>query len=90
MALRIVIGDVTIGIHGQDFSYIFSVGSGGMESLYKDGKEWLYRSPRPAYWRAVTDNDRGCGFAFRSAVWSAAGRGPDGWRGDCHPAGTGE
>lgn len=74
MAFRIVIGDVTIGIHGQDFSYIFSVGSGGMESLYKDGKEWLYRSPRPAFWRAVTDNDRGCGFAFRSAVWSAADR----------------
>ena len=74
MALRIVIGDVTIGIHGQDFSYIFSVGSGGMESLYKDGKEWLYRTPRPAFWRAVTDNDRGCGFAFRSAVWSAADR----------------
>lgn len=45
-----------------------------MESLYKDGKEWLYRTPRPAFWRAVTDNDRGCGFAFRSAVWSAADR----------------
>lgn len=74
MALRIVIGDVTIGIHGQDFSYIFSVGSGGMESLYKDGKEWLYRSPRPAFWRAATDNDRGNGFVFRSAVWSAADR----------------
>lgn len=74
MALRIVIGDVTIGIHGQDFSYIFSVGSGGMESLYKDGKEWLYRSPRPAFWRATTDNDRGNGFVFRSAVWSAADR----------------
>ena len=44
MALRIVIGDVTIGIQGQDFSYIFSVGCGGMESLYKDGKEWLYLS----------------------------------------------
>lgn len=74
MALRIVIGDVTIGIQGQDFSYIFSVGSGGMESLYKDGKEWLYRSPRPAFWRATTDNDRGNGFVFRSAVWSAADR----------------
>ena len=74
MALRIVIGDVTIGIQGQDFAYIFSVGMGGMESLYKDGKEWLYRAPRPAFWRAVTDNDRGCGFAFRSAVWSAADR----------------
>ena len=74
MAFRIVIGDVTIGIQGQDFSYIFSVGCGGMESLYKDGKEWLYRSPRPAFWRATTDNDRGNGFVFRSAVWSAADR----------------
>lgn len=74
MALRIIIGDVTIGIQGQDFSYIFSIAAGGMESLYKDGKEWLYRSPRPAFWRAVTDNDRGNGFAFRSAVWSGADR----------------
>jgi beta-galactosidase len=47
---------------------------GGMESLYKDGKEWLYRAPRPAFWRAATDNDRGNGFVFRSAVWSAADR----------------
>ena len=74
MAFRIVIGDVTIGIQGQDFAYIFSVGMGGMESLYKDGKEWLYRAPRPAFWRAATDNDRGNGFVFHSAVWSAADR----------------
>lgn len=74
MAFRIVIGDVTIGIQGQDFAYIFSVGMGGMESLYKDEKEWLYRAPRPAFWRAATDNDRGNGFVFRSAVWSAADR----------------
>ena len=74
MAFRIVIGDVTIGIQGLDFAYIFSVGMGGMESLYKDGKEWLYRAPRPAFWRAATDNDRGNGFVFRSAVWSAADR----------------
>ena len=74
MALRIVIGDVTIGIQGQEFAYIFSVGMGGMESLYKEGKEWLYRAPRPAFWRAATDNDKGNGFAFRSAVWSAADR----------------
>ena len=74
MAFRIVIGDVTIGIQGQDFAYIFSVGMGGMESLYKDGKEWLYRAPRPAFWRATTDNDRGNGFVFRSAVWAAADR----------------
>ena len=74
MAFRIVIGDVTIGIQGQDFAYIFSVGMGGMESLYKDGKEWLYRAPRPAFWRAATDNDRGTRLVSRSAVWSAADR----------------
>lgn len=74
MAQRIVIGDVTIGIQGQDYSYIFSTVVGGMESLYKDGKEWLYRSPRPAFWRAQTDNDKGCGFGFKSAIWSAADR----------------
>ena len=86
MAFRIVIGDVTIGIQGQDFAYIFSVGMGGMESLYKDGKEWLYRAPRPAFWRAATDNDRGNGFVFRSAGLVCGGsfcalckgNGPDG------------
>ena len=83
MAFRIVIGDVTIGIQGQDFAYIFSVGMGGMESLYKDGKEWLYRAPRPAFWRAATDNDRGNGFVFRSVCGGSfcalcKGNGPDG------------
>ena len=38
MALRIVIGDVTIGIQGQDFAYIFSVGMGGMESYIRMAK----------------------------------------------------
>jgi len=26
------------------------------------GKEWLWRAPRPAYWRAPTENDAGSGF----------------------------
>lgn len=73
MALNIVIGDVTIGVQGEGFSYIFSTTSiGGMESLHKYGKEWLYRSPRPTFWRATTDNDRGNGFSYRSSVWLAA------------------
>ena len=37
--LRIVFGDVTVGIHGEDFHYIFSKQTGGMESLVKAGKE---------------------------------------------------
>lgn len=72
MALRIITGDVTIGVQGKDFSYIFSAQTGGMESLRREGKEWLYRTPKPAFWRAATDNDKGNGFAFSSAMWMGA------------------
>lgn len=69
---RLVFGDVTLGVHGKDFSYIFSYQTGGLESLVIEGKEWLYRTPRPVYWRALTDNDRGSGFHLRSGMWLAA------------------
>lgn len=72
MALKIIVGDVTIGVQGKDFSYIFSTQTGGMESLYREGKEWLYRTPKPAFWRAATDNDKGNGFAYKSAMWMGA------------------
>ncbi len=75
-ALQLVYGDVTLGVHGsaggKEFHYIFSYAAGGMESLAVEGKEWLYRSPRPTFWRATTDNDRGNGFPLRSGMWLAA------------------
>lgn len=70
--LRLVYGDLTLGVHGDDFDYIFSYQTGGLESLVRHGKEWLYRSPRPTFWRATTDNDRGNGFPYRSGIWLAA------------------
>lgn len=70
--MRIVFGDVTIGLHGGDFSYIFSYQTGGLESLVINGKEWLYRTPKPTFWRALTDNDRGNKFYRESGVWLAA------------------
>lgn len=70
--LRLVFGDVVLGIHGAGFSYLFSYQTGGLESLAINGKEWLYRTPKPAFWRATTDNDRGNGFSFRSAMWMGA------------------
>lgn len=80
--LCIVYGDVTLGIHGNyqvgnkemEFHYIFSYAAGGMVSLVSDGKEWLYRAPGPAFWRAATDNDKGNGFSFTSGMWYAADR----------------
>ena len=50
---------------------MFSYPEGGPVSLVSAGREWLWRAPRPAYWRAPTENDLGNGFAARSAVWSA-------------------
>lgn len=70
--LNIVYGDSALGVHGERFSYIFSYSGGGLESLVIDGKEWLYRAPKPTFWRALTDNDRGNKFHLRSGMWLAA------------------
>ena len=70
--LQVIVGDATIGMRGDGFSYIFSGERAGMESLVQNGKEWLYRAPKPTFWRALTDNDRGCGFALKSGMWIGA------------------
>lgn len=72
LSLRVVYGDYTLGIHGNGFDYIFSYAQGGLESLVKNGYEWLYRCPKPTFWRALTDNDRGSGFHLKSGSWLAA------------------
>lgn len=70
--MRVVFGDVTLGLHGEDFHYIFSYQKGGMESLVRNGMEWLYRVPTPTFWRALTDNDRGSQFHLKSGMWLSA------------------
>ena len=70
--LRVVYGDYTFGVHGKGFDYIFSYAQGGLESIVKDGCEWLYRCPKPTFWRALTDNDRGSRFHLKSGMWMAA------------------
>ena len=35
--LGIVYGDVTLGVHGEDFHLIFSYQTGGLESMVKQG-----------------------------------------------------
>lgn len=70
--LRLVFGDATLGVYAGPLFLLFSYARGGMESLVKDGVEWLYRTPQPAFWRAVTDNDRGNGFCHRAAMWMGA------------------
>ena len=70
--LKIVHGDVNIGVHGKDFKVIFSKQEGGIVSLRYYGKEFITRVPKPYYWRATTDNDRGNKHEFRCAQWLSA------------------
>ena len=70
--LQVIFGDGSLGLSGKDFHYIFSYDRGGMESLVVRDKEWLYRTSKPAFWRATTDNDHGSGFSVKSAQWYAA------------------
>ena len=70
--LKVIVGDATIGMRGDNFSYIFSGARSGLESLVRDGKEWIYRAPMPTFWRALTDNDRGNKFAHTSGMWIGA------------------
>ena len=70
--LTVIHGDVTLGVKGDGFHVIFSYSEHGMVSLVYDGLEWVYRPAMPAFWRASTENDKGNGFAVRSAVWCGA------------------
>ena len=70
--MRVVYGDYTLGVHGEGYDYIFSYSQGGLESMVKNGYEWLYRCPKPTFWRALTDNDRGSKFHIKSGSWLAA------------------
>ena len=70
--LHVVFGDLTLGVAGEGFHVIFNYLIGGMESLKTGGREWVYRAPKPTFWRALTDNDRGSRFHLKSGCWLAA------------------
>lgn len=70
--MEIVFSDCNLGVKGENFHYIFSYREAGLESLYKDGKQWLFRAPKPTFWRASTDNDKGSSFPYNSAEWMGA------------------
>ena len=72
--LKVIFADSHAGVSAEGFEVLFSYVAGGPVSFVKNGKEWLYRAPQPTFWRALTDNDRGNGFALRSGMWYAADR----------------
>ncbi|WP_138752068.1 glycoside hydrolase family 2 TIM barrel-domain containing protein [Paenibacillus sinopodophylli] len=71
-SLRVVEGDVNIGVHGRDFSIMFSKQAGTLISVNYSGKEMIAIPPAPLFWRATTDNDKGFALGFDSGAWFAA------------------
>ncbi|MBU8567047.1 DUF4981 domain-containing protein [Virgibacillus pantothenticus] len=71
-SLRIVNGDVNIGVHGTYFSALFSKQVGSLISLQYGGKEMISSPPTPLFWRATTDNDKGYAQNFFSGCWLTA------------------
>jgi beta-galactosidase len=69
---RVVEGDVNIGIHGRDFSVMFSKQAGTLISVKYSGREMISLPPAPLFWRATTDNDKGAEIHFDDSSWYAA------------------
>lgn len=71
-SLRVVNGDVNIGVHGKDFTIMFSKQVGSLTSIKYSGKEMIEQPPSPLFWRAQTDNDKGYQQSFQSGCWLTA------------------
>lgn len=70
----IVYGDVIIGVHGENFSMMFDKKEGGISSLKYKGFEYITRTPKVSFWRAMTDNDMGASEPTNLAQWFVAGK----------------
>ncbi|MBE7723705.1 MAG: beta-galactosidase [Enterocloster citroniae] len=70
--LKVIHTDCNLGLYGEGFHYVFSLDKGGPVSLVIQGKEQLYRAPRPTFWRAPTENDMGCSYPMNNADWVGA------------------
>ena len=70
--LKVVHGWVNTGVYGEDFSIIFSDLFGGLVSYKKAGVELIKKSPRPNFWRPLTENDTANHLPFRAGQWKNA------------------
>ncbi len=66
-----------ITVEGDGFAAVFDTATGSLASLRSGETELIRAGPRPNFWRAPTDNDRGNGFPERCAPWLAAS---ENWR----------
>ena len=71
-APEVIEGAWNLGVRGKDFHVLFSKTMGGIISYRYHGREMLKTMLVPSFWRAATDNDRGCKAPVRFAQWKLA------------------
>ncbi|MEO6135743.1 MAG: glycoside hydrolase family 2 TIM barrel-domain containing protein, partial [Ginsengibacter sp.] len=59
-------------ISGKDFSVVFDTKNGTLKSYTLKGEQLMEEGPKPAYWRAPTDNDIGAGYNRSMREWRSA------------------
>lgn len=69
--LNIIDGDGNIGVYAGKTKALFAKDK-GLVSLVYDDKELIIERPQPVFWRASTDNDRGCAQPYNCSVWLGA------------------
>ncbi|MBD3872871.1 MAG: DUF4981 domain-containing protein [Acidobacteria bacterium] len=70
--LEVVEDGDRITVSGEAFVAQFDPMTGTLSSLLSDGVQLIHAGPRPNFWRAPTDNDRGNDMPERCAPWKAA------------------
>ncbi|MBQ5590573.1 MAG: DUF4981 domain-containing protein, partial [Clostridia bacterium] len=56
-------------VKGKDFYIAFSTKTGNIHSYKYKGEEMLHEPIRINFWRATTDNDRGCEAEYHGQIW---------------------
>ncbi len=69
---QVIDGGWNIGVSGAHFQLLFSKLQCGLVSYRYEGRELLKSVPRPNFWRAPTDNDRGSYAPGRYGQWKLA------------------
>jgi len=64
-------------IEGEDFQVAFDRRKGELQSWLFQGESLLHSHPRPDFWRAPTDNDRGRNVVKSQGIWRTAHEGAE-------------
>lgn len=69
---EIIDGLMNIGVRADNIQMLFAKEDGGLTSYQVDDREFMISVPRPNFWRAPTDNDKGSGMPLRCGCWKTA------------------